>query len=152
MSDIIRPFEINVPQSAIDTLKEKLALATFPDEVDFSDDWNYGVPRSDIKRLAEYWKDGFDWRAQEEKLNQFPHFTTDVAVDGFGDLQIHFVHQKSSKSDSIPLLFCHGCEYSRPTFAEAGANSFPQGQEAFSKSSKSFRCSQNPKMGLHSML
>ncbi|KAH7000626.1 Alpha/Beta hydrolase protein [Ilyonectria destructans] len=108
MSDGIRPFKINVPQSAIDTLKEKLALATFPDEVDFSDDWNYGVPRSDIKRLAEYWKDGFDWRAQEEKLNQFPQFTTGVAVDGFGDHEIHFLHQKSSKPDSIPLLFCHG--------------------------------------------
>lgn len=152
MSDAIRPFKINVPQSAIDTLKEKLSLATFPDEVDFSDDWSYGVPRSDIKRLAEYWKDGFDWRAQEEKLNQFPQFTTDVAVDGFGDLQIHFLHQKSSKPDSIPLLFCHGCEYSRPKFAEAVLKLFPQGQEAFSKSSKSFPYSQNPKMGLHSML
>lgn len=137
MSDTIRPFKINVPQSAIDTLKEKLALTTFPEEVDFSDDWNYGVPRSDIKRLAEYWRDGFDWRAQEEKLNQFPHFTTDVAVDGFGDLQIHFVHQKSSKPDSIPLLFCHGCEYSRPKFTEAGAN-------LFHRARKLSRSPQNP--------
>ncbi|KAF7555004.1 hypothetical protein G7Z17_g2466 [Cylindrodendrum hubeiense] len=108
MSHDIRPFKINVPDSTIDALKAKLAAATLPDEVDFSDDWTYGAPRSDIKRLVEHWKDGFDWRAQEKKLNQVPQFTTKVAVDGFDDLQIHFLHQKSNKADSIPLLFCHG--------------------------------------------
>ncbi|KAK7427292.1 hypothetical protein QQZ08_006229 [Neonectria magnoliae] len=103
-----QPFKINVPDSAISSLKEKLSTATFPSEVGFSDDWDYGAPRSDVKRLAQYWKDGFDWRAQEAKLNELPQFTTKVAVEGFGDLQVHFLHQKSTKPDSIPLLFCHG--------------------------------------------
>ncbi|KAG3178795.1 hypothetical protein PC129_g25473 [Phytophthora cactorum] len=105
-----QPFKIDVPDAAINSLKEKLSSATFPSEVGFSDDWDYGAPRSDVKRLAEYWKDGFDWRTQEAKLNELPQYTTKVAVEDFGDLQIHFLHQKSSKPDSIPLLFCHGCE------------------------------------------
>lgn len=109
MSDEIRPFKISVPDSAIVALKDKLAAATFPDEVDFSDDWNYGASLRDVKRLANYWKDGFDWRAQEAKLNTLPHYMTKIPVEGFGSLDIHFIHQKSSKSDSIPLLFCHGC-------------------------------------------
>ncbi|KPA35311.1 epoxide hydrolase [Fusarium langsethiae] len=46
--------------------------------------------------------------AQEGTLNQYPQFTTSVSVDGFGDLEIHFLHQESSKPDSIPLLFVHG--------------------------------------------
>ncbi|KPM40527.1 hypothetical protein AK830_g6052 [Neonectria ditissima] len=103
-----QPFKIDVPDAAINSLKEKLSSATFPSEVGFSDDWDYGAPRSDVKRLAEYWKDGFDWRTQEAKLNELPQYTTKVAVEDFGDLQIHFLHQKSSKPDSIPLLFCHG--------------------------------------------
>lgn len=108
----INPFKISVSDADIEIVKLKLSLATYPDEVDFSDDWAYGAPLSDVKRLAKYWQHDFDWREQEKKLNQLPHFTTDISVDNFGDLNIHFLHQKSGKPDSIPLLFCHGCKSS----------------------------------------
>ncbi|KAL7947482.1 Alpha/Beta hydrolase protein [Trichoderma barbatum] len=108
MTEDIRPFSIAIPDSALELLRNKLSHATFPSGSDFSDDWNYGVPLNDIKRLSEYWKDGFDWRAHEAKLNQIPQFTTHISVDGFDDLNIHFIHQKSSKPGSIPLLFVHG--------------------------------------------
>ncbi|KAM0409814.1 hypothetical protein ACHAPZ_000398 [Fusarium culmorum] len=104
----IKPYTINVPESEIELLKTKLEHARFPIEGEVSDDWTYGASLSDVKRLAAYWKNGFDWRAQEAKLNQYPQFTTSVSVDGFGDLEIHFLHQKSSKPDSMPLLFVHG--------------------------------------------
>lgn len=111
MPSEIKPFKIAVPDSALDSLKTKLASATFPADVDFSDDWDYGSPLSDVKRLAKYWAKGFDWRAEEARLNEtLPQFTTDVEVNGFGTLNIHFVHQ-TSRPGSIPLLFCHGCEY-----------------------------------------
>lgn len=108
MASPIESFKINVADSAIKSLKDKLGLTTWPDEVDFSNDWNYGAPLADIKRLATYWKDGFDWRAHERKLNQLPQFTTTINIDGFGDLQIHFLHEKSPNPSSIPLLFSHG--------------------------------------------
>lgn len=108
----IKPFQISVSDADIEVIKQKLSLATYPDKVDFSDDWAYGAPLSDVKRLAKYWQHDFDWREQEQKLNQLPHFTTDILVDNFGDLNIHFLHQKSGKPDSIPLLFCHGCKFS----------------------------------------
>ncbi|TQV94859.1 hypothetical protein V2A60_005874 [Cordyceps javanica] len=104
----IRPFKIAIPQESLETLHKKLSLATFPEEVDFSNIDKYGASRSEIKRLAEYWRNGFNWRAQEAKLNKLPQFTTRVNIDGFGDLEIHFIHQRSSRHDSIPLLFCHG--------------------------------------------
>jgi hypothetical protein len=106
----INPFQLRVPDEAIAKLKEKLASATFFEEVEFSDDWTYGVPQSDLKRLVDYWRDGFDWRAQEAKINTLPQYTTTVDVQGFGPMEIHFVHQKSKKPNSIPLLFCHGCK------------------------------------------
>ena len=109
MSAEAKPFKIAVPDSALKLLRNKLAASTFTEEVEFSDDWDYGAPLSDVKRLAAYWRDGFDWRAQEARLNEIPQFTTSVSVGGFGDLKIHFVHQKSSRPGSIPLLFCHGC-------------------------------------------
>ncbi|KAG6029899.1 hypothetical protein E4U41_000233 [Claviceps citrina] len=105
----ITPFKIDVPDAAISRLRQKLALADLPDEVDFSNDWAYGAPRDDVGRLASYWRHGFDWRAQEARLNaEMPQFRTAVDVEGFGRLQIHLVHKKSPRPGSIPLLFCHG--------------------------------------------
>lgn len=105
----VTPFKISVPDSDIERLKQKLSLTTFPQDVDFSDSWDYGAPLKDIKRLASYWQDGFDWRAAESKLNaELPQFSTFVSVDGFGDIDLHFVHQRSDRPDSIPLLFSHG--------------------------------------------
>lgn len=105
----VKPFRIAVPDSSLQLLKDKLAASTFTQDVEFSDDWDYGAPLSDVKRLTAHWRDGFDWRAQEARLNEVPQFTTEVSVDGFGELNVHLVHQKSSRPGSIPLLFCHGC-------------------------------------------
>ncbi|PHH90057.1 hypothetical protein CDD83_4629 [Cordyceps sp. RAO-2017] len=108
MSSAVRRFQIDVPDAAIQRLKDKLALASFPDEVGFSNDWAYGAPLATVKRLAARWRDGFDWRQHEAHLNKMPHFRAEVPVDGFGALDVHFVHQRSSRPGSIPLLFCHG--------------------------------------------
>ena len=66
----------------------------------------------DIKRLANHWRNGFDWRNQEAKLNELPQFKTKVMVDGFEEVDMHFVYQKSDIPGAIPLLFVHGCELS----------------------------------------
>lgn len=108
----VHPFVISIPDSKLDLVRQKLALATFPEDgASMADDWAYGAPVSDLKRLVAYWQEGFDYRAAEKKLNTLPQFTTTVPVEGFGDLNIHFVHQKSRKEGSIPLLFCHGCTF-----------------------------------------
>jgi hypothetical protein len=110
MAAEIKPFQVSVSEDALKTLKDKLDAATYFEEVEFSDDWSYGTPQSDIKRLAKYWANGFDWRAQEAKINELPQFTTKMLIDRFGELEMHFVHKKSDKAGSIPLLFSHGCE------------------------------------------
>lgn len=105
----LRPFEISISQEHLELLKEKLLLASFPDELDDAG-WDLGAPLADVKRLAAYWKDGFDWKKQETLLNnELPQFTTDITVDGFDGLEIHLVYQKSAIKGAIPLLFIHGC-------------------------------------------
>jgi hypothetical protein len=103
-----KPFKISVPQEKINTLKQKLSLTQFPDELEASS-WDLGSPLNDIKRLAKAWEQ-FDWRQAENKLNEVPQFTTDINVEGFGTLNIHFVHQTSKVTGAIPLLFVHGCK------------------------------------------
>ncbi|KAI8960304.1 epoxide hydrolase 1 [Daldinia sp. FL1419] len=105
----VSPFRIAVPDEAIERLKAKLALASFPRETSFSNDGDYGARRDDVKRLATAWRDSFDWRDAEERLNgQMPQFTTMIDVEGYEELKVHFVHQRSEREGAIPLLFCHG--------------------------------------------
>jgi hypothetical protein len=105
------PYTISVPDSALEKLHRKLHDADYPDELDANDQWPYGAPLSDIKRLASYWENGFDWRKAEAKLNELPNYRAGVKVEGFGDVDVHYVHQESGVDGAIPLLFVHGCEY-----------------------------------------
>jgi hypothetical protein len=102
-------YKIDVPESKIDNLRKKLDTATFPDELDSDDQWRYGAPLKEVKRLAEAWKT-FDWRKAEAKLNEIPQYMTSIKVEGYDALDIHYVFQPSPVKDAIPLLFCHGCK------------------------------------------
>ncbi|KAI0128731.1 microsomal epoxide hydrolase [Xylariales sp. AK1849] len=106
MADI-KPFTISVDSPRIDALKQRLALAQFPDELDGAE-WDMGAPLADVKRLTKYWKDSYDWKAAEKELNKLPHFVTDIQCDGYEPLAIHFIHKPSSVKNAIPLLFIHG--------------------------------------------
>lgn len=105
-----QPFKVSVSDADLDLLHRKLELVRLPDELEEAG-WEYGAPLADVKRLVGRWKDGFDWRKAEAAINEFPQFTRDIDVDGFGTLNIHYIHQRSAVANAIPLLFVHGCEY-----------------------------------------
>ncbi|TCD61396.1 hypothetical protein EIP91_008517 [Steccherinum ochraceum] len=100
-------FTLSIPDSELAYLRKKLEDVRFPDELNESG-WDYGTPLTDVRRLVARWKDGYDWRAAEAKINTLPQFTRDIDVDQFGTLNIHYVHAKSQAKDAIPLLFAHG--------------------------------------------
>jgi pimeloyl-ACP methyl ester carboxylesterase len=98
----IKPFTIDIPQAELDDLRDRLArtrwAADLPDV-----GWSRGVPVSYLKELAEYWRDGYDWRVYERALNEYPQFTTQI--DG---QNIHFMHVRSPEPDALPLILTHG--------------------------------------------
>jgi pimeloyl-ACP methyl ester carboxylesterase len=100
--EAIVPFKISVPDSVLRDLKDRLARTRFPDQLQ-NVGWDYGTDPAYLKPLVEYWRDRFDWRAQERKLNEFDQFTT--TIDG---LKIHFIHQKSRVPNAFPLVLTHG--------------------------------------------
>lgn len=108
----IKPYTIAVTDPQLYKLRAKLESADFPDELDFAG-WDYGAPLADVKRLTAYWNDGYKWLEQEEELNKLPNFQTEISVNGFDPLKVHFVYQKSQTSTAIPLLFVHGCKHFR---------------------------------------
>ncbi|KAF8574209.1 alpha/beta-hydrolase [Ramaria rubella] len=101
-------FHIAIHEDHLRLLQDKLSVTTLPDELDEAG-WDYGVPLADVRELVAYWKNGFNWKEQEARLNaNLPQFTLDIPVDGFETLNIHFVHQRSAVTHAIPLLFIHG--------------------------------------------
>lgn len=108
----IQPFHISVPQADLDDLNVRLERTRWPVQV-AGTDWERGVPVPYLKRLADYWRDRFDWRAQEARLNALPQFTTDI--DG---QRLHFVHVRSGAANAVPLLLLHGYPGSVVDFLE----------------------------------
>jgi len=98
----IRPFRIDVPQADLDDLHDRLARTRWPDELP-GVSWSRGVPLGYLGELAAYWRDGYDWRAQEARLNALPQFTTEI--DGHN---VHFLHVRSPEPDALPLVITHG--------------------------------------------
>ena len=96
------PFEISVDDAVLDDLRERLAQTRWPDEIPGAG-WDYGSNLDYIKELVEYWRTGFDWRAQEKKLNSFSHYKSQV--DG---LDIHFILERGQGPNPMPLVITHG--------------------------------------------
>ena len=101
-ADAIRPFSIRIPDAALADLKARLDLTRLPEPLQGAG-WTHGTDLGYLRGLLAYWKTGFDWRAQEKRLNQFEQFTT--TIDG---LRIHFLHRRSARADALPLLITHG--------------------------------------------
>ena len=98
----IRPFTIKIPDAVLKDLKERLARARFPDQL-VGAGWTYGTDLEYLQQLVRYWRDKYDWREQERKLNKLPQFKTNI--DG---LNIHFVHRRSPEPNAFPILMIHG--------------------------------------------
>jgi microsomal epoxide hydrolase len=98
----IEPYRIEVPEAVLRDLRERLARTRFPDQLD-GGGWVYGTELGYLRELCRYWREEFDWRAQEAALNRLPQFRT--RIDGLG---VHFVHARSPRRDALPLVLLHG--------------------------------------------
>jgi pimeloyl-ACP methyl ester carboxylesterase len=98
----IRPFTIAVPEAVLDDLRARLVRTRLPDQLD-GVGWDYGTELNYLTELIEYWRDEFDWREQERRLNQFDQFKTRI-----DELDIHFIHQRSPEANAVPIIITHG--------------------------------------------
>jgi pimeloyl-ACP methyl ester carboxylesterase len=98
----IKEFRINIPQADLDDLAERLGKTRWPSALP-GPAWQRGVPVGYLRDLAAYWREGFDWRAQEKRLNAYPQYI--IQIDG---QKIHFLHVKSPEPNATPLLLLHG--------------------------------------------
>ncbi|XOV84098.1 MAG: epoxide hydrolase family protein [bacterium] len=101
MTDIV-PFEISIPQAAVDDLHARLSATRFP-EAETTGDWNQGVPLAYAQELTHYWMTQYSWAERQTYFNRHAQFKT--RIDG---LDIHFIHVRSPHAQARPLVVTHG--------------------------------------------
>ncbi|WP_353719871.1 epoxide hydrolase family protein [Dyadobacter sp. 676] len=98
----MQAFQVNISQQIVGDLHARLRNTRWPDSL-YEPGWQLGTDITYLKEITDYWQNTFDWGKQQEKLNELPHFTTEI--DG---TNIHFIHQKGKGPKPVPLLLCHG--------------------------------------------
>jgi pimeloyl-ACP methyl ester carboxylesterase len=102
MSQSIEQFRIRIEEPVLEDLHDRLVRTRFPDQI-AGTGWEYGVTVDYLRQLVEYWRDTYDWRAQEAGLNEFSHFRTRI-----DEQSIHFLHARSAHDEAMPLIIIHG--------------------------------------------
>ncbi|MEU9716904.1 epoxide hydrolase family protein [Streptomyces sp. NPDC047976] len=98
----VTAFRLDVPQEELDDLDARLRRTRWPDGLD-GVGRAYGMPPAELRELVRYWREEYDWRAAEARLNEWPQYTT--VIDG---ARVHFAHVRSPEPDALPLLMTHG--------------------------------------------
>jgi pimeloyl-ACP methyl ester carboxylesterase len=104
-------FTIDIPEAVLDDLRARLRNARWPLDPG-NDDWRYGTNRAWLEELVEYWRDGYDWRAQEAAMNRYEHYR--VVID---NVPVHFVHRRGSGPAPVPIILTHGWPWTFWDFA-----------------------------------
>jgi microsomal epoxide hydrolase len=102
MTATASPFRLHIPDAALEDLQTRLALTRLPDEAPEAP-WKYGTSVAYLRDLLAYWRQGFDWRAEEAALNAFPQFRTKL-----NGIDLHFLHVPGEGPSPMPLLLSHG--------------------------------------------
>lgn len=98
----LTPTPIHVPEEVLTDLKQRLAATRYADDPG-NEDWYYGVPRTYLKELIDYWLNEYDWRAAEKRLNEYENYL--VEVDG---VPIHLLRKPGTGPNPMPLLLTYG--------------------------------------------
>jgi pimeloyl-ACP methyl ester carboxylesterase len=98
----IRPFEVDIPDEAVDDLRRRIEATRWPSK-ELVADRSQGVQLEALQALARYWLDEYDFGRIEARLNALPQFVTEI--DG---ANVHFIHVRSEHENALPLIMTHG--------------------------------------------
>ena len=81
-------FKINFKNEDVIRIQNKIKEFNWS-KISSSKTWEMGTNPVKLKELCEYWTDEYDWFTDQDYLNSFKQYKSDV-----DDLKIHFVLEK----------------------------------------------------------
>ncbi|KAF8598946.1 alpha/beta-hydrolase [Ceratobasidium sp. AG-I] len=97
----IHPFRIDL-SSRVPHLKDLVHRTQLP-ATSVLGSAGAGIDLKWLKNRQTDWLEKFDWEKEQASLNRFNHSTVII-----GSQTVHFIHQRSSHSNAIPLILTHG--------------------------------------------
>lgn len=98
----VERFHIHVSDEILNDLEYRLHHIRWPDQLE-NLGWERGVDLNALQSLVSYWRDHYDWRAQETELNRISQFCSEI--DG---INVHFVHERGKGPNPLPIILSHG--------------------------------------------
>lgn len=99
----VEPFTLHVADDVLADLKSRLARTRLPDAEPKGAPWRYGTSLAYMREVVAHWRDRYDWRKWEARINAFSHYKTNI-----GGKKVHFVLERGSGDNPVPLLITHG--------------------------------------------
>jgi pimeloyl-ACP methyl ester carboxylesterase len=99
----VEPFTLQVPDAVLSDLKERLARTRLPDTEPKNSRWRYGTSLAYMHDVVDHWLNRYDWRKWEARINAFSHHRTTI-----GGKKVHFILERGSGDNPLPLLITHG--------------------------------------------
>jgi hypothetical protein len=106
MTVTLAAYRVDVSDRLLDDLQRRLQATRLPDDPG-NDDWRYGVNARYLSQLLGYWRDEYDWRAAERRINALPNFR--ATIDG---TPVHLLHVRGRGPAPLPLIVTHGWPWS----------------------------------------
>jgi microsomal epoxide hydrolase len=100
--DNLRPFRVATPQAALTDLHRRLAETWWPAPVP-GKAWRWGTDLGYLQSLVTHWRESFDWRLWEARLNAHEQFIATVA-----GVDIHVLVEPGSGPAPLPIILTHG--------------------------------------------
>ncbi|XP_061750109.1 epoxide hydrolase 1 [Nerophis ophidion] len=102
----IQPFMVTTSDAELQDLHRRIDQTRPVPSLEDSQ-FHYGFNSKYLEEVVSYWRNHFDWRRQVDKLNQYPHFKTNIE-----GIDVHYVHVKPKRvpegTTAIPLIMVHG--------------------------------------------
>lgn len=98
----VAKFTIQISDQVLADLKTRLDHTRWPHEL-LNSGWERGTKKDYLQSLVSYWRNEYDWRAQEKELNNYSQFKCNI--DG---IDIHFVHVRGKGPNALPIILTHG--------------------------------------------
>ncbi|XP_013884585.1 epoxide hydrolase 1 [Austrofundulus limnaeus] len=102
----IRPFKVTTSEEELEDLHRRIDQTRPVSSLEDSQ-FHYGFNSHCLQTVVSYWRNDFDWRRQVDKLNQYPHFKTNIE-----GIDVHYLHVKPKQvpegTNAVPLIMVHG--------------------------------------------
>ncbi len=96
---------ILVSEDDLSDLRNRLQATRWPQPWPGTGDlsWTAGTPAGELRRLAEYWADGYDWPFHEAAINALPWHS--AVIDA---VPVRYLRFEARRSGALPLLLTNG--------------------------------------------